>query len=416
MEGYSKIIRWEVWNFMSIEHAVCEYDERNIVNLKGYNDSGKSAMLTALKVCLTNSNPTKQVEFITDEKDYFRVLVVFDDDVRLLRDKYRNGQSLYELYKGDNLLYTTKGKGGNLTKVSNVPDPIKEYLGLIDYDNTYLNFRSCFEKQIGVQTTGSENYKMFNTVLKSEEIAKAGELLNTDKNKLLSDINAVSSEIKANESILGVGQYLSKEEIDYLKKHDAELDKCEEQTNIVNNIGNIKNNRDSIKILPELEIIDIENLKDLDKINNLSKSIKNIRITPDIELIDDSIINEVVNIVNISTRINNIKITPEVNVIEDSQLKDIKAIIDYNVKCNEIKVTPELDKIDDVQLNTLQAINNLLNNLNDCNSYLDEVDNRLVDLDKEIDELQKKSIELGIEMVRCPNCGEIFNPDNQHVH
>ena len=100
MSGYSKILFWEVWNFMSIEHGKAEFDEQNIINFKGYNDSGKSAMLTALKVAITNSNPTKQVSFIQDDKEFFRVLIVFDDGITILRDKYLNGQSLYEMYKG----------------------------------------------------------------------------------------------------------------------------------------------------------------------------------------------------------------------------------------------------------------------------------------------------------------------------
>ena len=93
MAEYSKISFWEVWNFMSIAHGKAEFDDRNIINFKGYNDSGKSAMLTALKVAITNSNPTKQVSFIQDDKEYFRVLIQFDDGVTILRDKYLNGQS-----------------------------------------------------------------------------------------------------------------------------------------------------------------------------------------------------------------------------------------------------------------------------------------------------------------------------------
>ena len=73
---------------LPVGHGKCEFDERNIINLKGYNDSGKSAMLNALKVALCNANPTKQVGFIQDDKDYFRVLVTFSDGVQILRDNY----------------------------------------------------------------------------------------------------------------------------------------------------------------------------------------------------------------------------------------------------------------------------------------------------------------------------------------
>ena len=93
----SKLLGWKVQNFMSIADAKVEFDESNIINFKGYNDSGKSAMLTALKVLLTNANPTKQVGFIQDGKDFFRIMAFFDDGVVILRDKYANGQSLMVL-------------------------------------------------------------------------------------------------------------------------------------------------------------------------------------------------------------------------------------------------------------------------------------------------------------------------------
>ena len=31
----SKLVAWEVWNFMSIKHGKVEFDERNIINIKG---------------------------------------------------------------------------------------------------------------------------------------------------------------------------------------------------------------------------------------------------------------------------------------------------------------------------------------------------------------------------------------------
>ena len=216
---YARLSGWQVENFMSLEKASVEFDDRNIINIKGYNDSGKSAMLVALKVLLCNTNPTKQVGFIQDGKEYFRIVANFTDGVQILRDKYINGQSLYEMYKDGTLIYTSKNKG-TLTKISEVPQPIQDYLGLITYDGVCLNSRSCFEPQIGVQTTGSENYKMFNTVLKSEEIARATELINTDKNKLVNDISSVSAQIDANKGLLGVGANITTDMLDYLKAHD----------------------------------------------------------------------------------------------------------------------------------------------------------------------------------------------------
>ena len=51
-----------------------------------------------------NLYPNKQAGYITHGKEYFRIIVAFDDSVVIVRDKYKNGQSLYEMYKGKQLI------------------------------------------------------------------------------------------------------------------------------------------------------------------------------------------------------------------------------------------------------------------------------------------------------------------------
>ena len=329
MSGFPRLVRWDVENFMSIEKACCEFDDRNIINLKGYNDSGKSAMLTALKVLMTNCNPAKQVGFIQDDKEYFRVLATFEDGVQILRDKYINGQSLYEMYKDGQLVFSTKSKSGTLTKVSDVPQPIADYLGLIDYDGTFLNARSCFEKQIGVQTTGSENYKMFNTVLKAEEIANASALLNTDKNKLNSDIDVVNSQINGMKQTIASSQGLTTEIISYLKQHDYALDDCQV----------------SLGSLTQIKALD----------SNIAKSLKGIQIDPDVP-----------------------------NLYHE-------------------------------QLNVLTNLLAVLKEINTCATNCNTLDEQIKAIDVQLAELQKQAEESGVKMVRCPDCGRVFNPDEAHV-
>ena len=386
MSAYSRLLSWEVWNFMSIQHAKCEFDEKNIINLKGYNDSGKSAMLTALKVLLTNTNPNKQVEFIQDGADYFRIIAIFDDGIMILRDKYINGQSLYEMYRGNEVLYSTKQKNGALSKVTAVPEPIAEYLGLITYEDTCLNARACFEKQIGVQTTGSENYKMFNTVLKSEEIASAAAMLNNDKNKLISDINTVEAEINANKGILGVGQYITPEMIDYLIEHDYILDSADLQLGSVNHIVEIKNAINSIVILPELAEIDNTELRDLELISNLHNQLCNISVLPEMSLID----------------------TTQLDLL--SEINSLKSSLD------SVIIAPSVPTIDLTQLKELEIIQNIVREYNECCDIVKEDDEKLVVNRQLIEQLEKELADLGVNYVKCPGCGHIFNPDEAHVH
>ena len=104
----SKIKQIHLENFMAFSNALIEFDERNIINLKGYSDSGKSSILIAIAVCLNNFKPSKQVNWIKDTCKFFKISISFDDNVKIVRYKYNNGQSLYEMYKDGALVYTSK--------------------------------------------------------------------------------------------------------------------------------------------------------------------------------------------------------------------------------------------------------------------------------------------------------------------
>lgn len=378
----SKLVWWQAENFMSIEKGKCEFDERNIINLKGYNDSGKSAMLTALKVLMTNCNPTKQADFIQDNKDYFRVLAKFDDGVMILRDKYRTGQSLYELYKDDKVLFSTKLDNGALSPVKEVPKPIADYLGLITYEDITINARACFEKQIGVQTTGSENYKMFNTILRSEELASAGNMLNTDKNKLANELSSVTSSIDTYSQIIAGKDSLTKEHIEALKKLDAELDVYTKQQEVLSAIEQTKEAVTSIKINSMLEELSIDQLNVLVNLSNLKASLAQINVTPALE---------------------------EVSTEPLVMLSNIKAVKDAYA---QVVVPPALDEMEITQLAMLDNIKTNLDTFNQVNTYLSSVDTQLEDLTKQLSSLQEQVK----GYIKCPGCGLLFPQGENHEH
>lgn len=378
----SKLVWWQAENFMSIEKGKCEFDERNIINLKGYNDSGKSAMLTALKVLMTNCNPTKQADFIQDNKDYFRVLAKFDDGVMILRDKYRTGQSLYELYKDDEKLFSTKLDNGALSPVKEVPKPIADYLGLITYEDITINARACFEKQIGVQTTGSENYKMFNTILRSEELASAGNMLNTDKNKLANELSSVTSSIDTYSQMIAGKDSLTKEHIEALKKLDAELDMYTKQQEVLSAIEQTKEAVANIKINPMLEELSIDQL------------------------------NVLVNLVNLKAGLAQIKVTPALEEVSTEQLvmlSNIKAVKDAYA---QVTVPPALDEMEITQLAMLDSIKTNLDTFNQVNTYLTNVDTQLEELTKQLSSLQEQVK----GYIKCPGCGLLFPQGENHEH
>lgn len=310
--SYARLLWWEVENFMCYSHAKVEFDEKNVINFKGYNDSGKSAMLQALNVLMFNSNASKQINFIKDDADYFRIMAYFEDGVLILRDKYINGQSLYEMYKDNTLVFSTK-QGKTLTRVSGVPEPIEEYLGLLNNDTACLNSRSCIEKQFLVQTTGSENYKLLNVILKSEELAIASQMLNDDKNKLAGDINRVDSKLLSTKELVRETKDLTEDLLIELEKRDSNFEKKEKQVvkleeyvrlskenknlqippkldNVVKEqllkakeLQRVKQEKDSVNILPLLKAMDEKKLKYLKELNTLYKDIKDMRIVPVIQ-------------------------------------------------------------------------------------------------------------------------------------
>lgn len=382
---YSRIIAAEVWNFMSIEHGKIEFDETNIINLKGYNDSGKSSILTALRVALLNSNPSKQASFIQDDKEYFRVVVYFDDGVQLMRDKYINGQSLIEMYKDGQCIFTTKN-GKALTRITEIPQPVADYLGLVTFDGGALNARSCFEKQLGVQTTGAENYKMFNTVLKSEEIATAGALLNNDKNKLAQDINAVDQEIQAQKSLLGDGDKVTDAMILWLKARDSQLDDYEDALTALSSILALRDQAASVPMYPAVEVVDVSQLNALTQIKGVVSELGTVRVSPEVPSIDGS---------------------------QLSSLSGVKSLYDMLAGT---RVAPEVPSVDNSHITMLLGLSALIGNIQDATVELERIDTNIAETAAELERLQTEAANHGSKLVKCPSCGELFDPELMHQH
>lgn len=414
--GYSRLVAWEVWNFMSIEHGKCEFDERNIVNLKGYNDSGKSAMLYALRILLCNSEPTKHVSYIQDDKGFFRVMAYFDDGVIILRDKYINGQSLYELVKDGQVLYSTKSPSGALTKVSSVPEPIADYLGLVVYNNTCINCRSRHDKAVGVENTGSENYKMLNTVLKSEELATASNLLNSDKNKLINDINSLDNEITVQKRLLNGRDNITSDMIDWLKSADSNLDLLQSAESDLSHIMDLQSSISEIVVYDELQKVDNSNIVDLMHISSIIDCIGNIAEYPEVATVDSDNVKLLLSISDMYYSMKSINIAPELSGVDTDRLSDISNICGIVQKIERLSVSPELPVINGGRVDMLVSMESILSNIISCDNSIKDCDENIVKCKDEIDNLNKKLEELGVNLVVCPDCGYRFNPDETHVH
>lgn len=374
--SYKRITSVEVFNFMVYTHAVINFDKGNIINIKGYNSGGKSTMLKAIAVCLMNMYPKAQTKFIRHGEKYFRVVVRFEDGVAILRDKYISGQSLYEVYKDDECVFTTK-EGGRLTKVDGVPQFVQDYLGLCVVSTGCLNYQVRQDPLWLIETTGSENYNSLNEILKTEEISRANTLLNSDKNKLNSEITSTEASLQEVKlSLLDIKDYTD-ELLVNLERKEAYCKELSLKYRELKGISSIISELSALVDIPYVEKADSVRLEAISDIVSTIDTVNSMVEYPSIGTIDVEKLNSILAVENTVSFLSKISkdVIPEVEAIDVesiSMLCDMVAILSDVKKCNE-------------GIKTLKANNTKVNNK----------------LEKVVSEAKKQ----GIEFVKCTNCG-----------
>jgi DNA repair exonuclease SbcCD ATPase subunit len=261
------------------------FDNTNILNIKGYNSSGKSTMLKAIAVALTNMFPKAQTKLIRHGEEYFRIVVHFNDGVSIVRDKYSNGQSLYEMYKEGVCIFTTK-EGKRLGRVDDVPEVIKQYLGLCHTSYGVLNYQSRQDKLWLVETTGSENYASLNEILKSEQISRANAAINSDKNALSSEIVSLEAQLQEVTAQYNTSAVYTDELLEALEQRDAYCKGLQKRLSAVKSLLTLHRSIDEIKIIPELQKLDTSRLEASSALSRLATSISSIQVPPTMATID----------------------------------------------------------------------------------------------------------------------------------
>lgn len=372
---YSKITNIEVTNFMVYSHAKVSFDGKGIINIKGYNSGGKSTMLKAIAVCLMNMYPKAQTKFIRHGEKYFRIVVNFDDGVSIVRDKYITGQSLYEIYKDNNCIFTTK-EGGKLTKVDGIPKIIEDYLGLCIVSTGCLNYQVRQDKLWLIETTGSENYNSLNEILKTEEISKANTLLNSDKNEINSGI--ASTEARLQETKLSLHELNSYTE-DLLSALESRELLCKSL------IAKCKELKDIVSLVDEL--------------NTLSD-------IPEVSKIDLKRYSSIESITDIGNELSNFVIYPELEKIVDKRISDIDALSSTVKSLKEVgKVLPELSIIATNKEDSLVEIVSILSEIKANSEELKTIKEGQSKLSTKLNAVVKEAESKGIKFVKCDNCG-----------
>lgn len=421
LDKHSRLLWWSVENFMSIKEAKVEFDDTNIINFKGFNDSGKSAMLRALEVLLSNKYPTEQAKFIKDGESYFRVMAGFSDGVVLLRDKYISGQSLYCMYKDNKEIFTTK-QNGKYIKVTEVPEVIKQYVDFVEYDGTYLNSRSCFDPQLLVETSGSKNFKLLNSVLHSEELSRANQMLNTDKNTLIASRNSKEMEVSVlKEQSQGIPNFTA-ELIESLEIADSRLDEVEAGYNLLWNAKAYKSKVESVSLLPELEAVDtsrLDILVNLQGIQTSLQSLQDISLPDGFEPIEGtSQLKDLYKLKEVQENLATVEkelssATLELSTLEgEAQLRDIARLKSSAQQLSQVDSSldtlPAMGTLDLEKLNEVKQLLALAYKYMEGQKACDTVESQLQSSEQELQGIMQTLSANNIKAVKCKNCGQLM--------
>lgn len=387
-KGMSKILGLELENFMSIKEAKLVFDETNILNLKGYNDSGKSAITRALDVLLFDSYKRAQKNFITHGEHYFRIKLHFDDGVTIVRDKYLNGSSLYEMYSEGQLVFSTK-VGNTLTQVKDVPLEIREYLAMTETsEGNYLNSQSIYDKQFLIQTTGSENVELLNGVLKLKETGLATTAIKNDINQLSSSINGLLADIESIKISLERYEDLDEGFILLLSDLDSKYDEVERKYN---------------------QLVEVEDL--LSDMAELPLGI------PDLPLIDGGFYSSLLGVVSSVEELAKIKDIPTVDVISYNSYLELLELAELQKSYKNVNTyILDIPIIDFGRLNTLKILGNSFKELVDISNIISSLTERSEELGNESLQIQEYARENGISISKCDNCGALVQGIAGHVH
>lgn len=368
----SKIKQIIIENFGSIEYAEIEFDDSNILNLCGYNDSGKSNVIRLLSMLLYDVHPTEQVNFVKDGKEYWRGTLIFDDDVRISKTKMLTGASIWEMSVGDKVLYSNKLGVGYSSVKGGVPAQIASYLGVLrdDFTKQLLNVRFNTDKMFLIYTTGSENYKMLSSVLKSDELAEASATLIQAKNKLDQEVqvkNNTYNILVSQHNELDVAPKSTIEELDSKVEALTELNKRGKVLSGVEEAHNIIQQAD---IYPELKAIDTSRLRTLEGLRGFAASAS-------------------------------VAVQPELSNIDTNKYNTLKSLI-ANYENTKTVVQPALSSIDTTRIG---AVCDLIRAKMTYENAVASSQSIEAEYEKCYKELQEIAVQTGFKV--CKNCGSV---------
>lgn len=402
-EHQSRIVSLSIKNFMSIKDALIEFDDSNVITLCGYNDSGKSAITRLLEVLFYNSYTTDQVKFITDGETYWSGILTFSDGIVYKREKYSDGKSLWELSKDGKILYTNRLENGTLAALSDIPEVIEKYLGVISDELTdeELNVRRNTDKLFLINTSGGDNYKILNSVLRSDVLASASKKLNDDKNKLNSEVQHLETMQEMLKDEYNAVEVAPKKDLDELDGFISNLEETFMRQARLKGAVDSYIELSGISVYDELTPIPLEKISYLQNIMQLAKE-KDIDLYDRVDSVDTARLVDLQNIMNLYQEKSK-PIYDSVSSVEMSRLRELQEIMKF-CKILDNTIYEELSPI---EVNRVKDIKEIAEMFVDYSGKLKQYRSVIEQLQNMRTKLDMLSKQYGLKV--CKNCGSIVS-------
>lgn len=404
----SKIKNIVLENFMAFSNTIIDFDDKGIINLKGYSDSGKSSILIAVAVVFNNFKPTKQVNWIKDDCKYFRIEINFDDGVKIVRYKYSTGQSLYEMFENGYLVYSSK-VNNQLTPISDVPEIIAQYLNLAKLESGILNFRTNQDKQFLAQTTGKENFQDLNNLFGIEEILWAINSCKADISNYSAEMQKNTMEIEYLEAKLEESKELTQETLVRVLEEDKLLDLAESKSRELSAISGSISILEMAKDLPEIQEIK----SPIDRIFNIN-SLIGVVLEADLSPINEVPLDRLKTLNSIDSTLNNLGSNDFVEIPEGVKAEKLKGLLEIQKLIRGTKnVLPELKGVNIKEDKYLTSILCAVEDLKATEDTIKSIESEVTKLKNVLDSVKVKLKAKGYNLYECGNCGS-FNFEGVH--
>lgn len=363
---YSKLKYIRLINFMVFEDETVYVGEDGILNLVGYNDSGKSTVIRAIAILLYDTGPMDQASEVRKGQEESDIRIGFDDGVEISKIKKKSGNSLWFLKKDGETIYTNQN-GNAVIAVTGVPEQIAKYLnvGREEVTKSNLNVRTRHDAFFLVSTGGADNYKMLNSILNCSILTEAVTKMKEDRNRTQNAIVNCSAEVRTLESELSLIEVLDDHTVRRLEQATENLVSAKKRVDYYSSITALKQNIEEIVIPDELQAIDLTRYYEIKSLIDLRNQVEELEmmISAEVEMVPTQRYNEIQALLSLRATTEVIYAKEEVPVVSLERYSAIKSIYDqYHQLMNNYREQTAVT-------NELTEVNNILHNLSVEHNY-----------------------------------------------